>query len=60
RHRIHAANRTASGKRCPAPHPYAGRWQTGSPNIYTEPPADALKRLKSLKIQKPPPILELA
>jgi hypothetical protein len=26
----------------------------------TEPPSDALKRLKSLKIQKPPPILHLA
>jgi hypothetical protein len=26
----------------------------------TEPPPDALKRLKSLKIEKPPPILHLA
>ena len=38
--------------------------QLSSPNgtvwQITEPPADALKRLKSLKIPKPPPILHLA
>jgi hypothetical protein len=38
--------------------------QLSSPNgtvwQVTEPPPDALKRLKSLKIEKPPPILHLA